>query len=141
MCLQFSFEVGCASLPNLQHLENQLCNLYLLKFLTKSHFICQNFGWQPCVDSCVSQMYVAFLGLNFRMVILKIIYPRTQKDAVNYLVILLTHKERERAMEKNIYFDKEQNLLAKLKTLKSDLQLLLLLCEKNQKDSKSIELE
>lgn len=44
-------------------------------------------------------------------------------------------------MEKNIYFDKEQNLLAKLKTLKSDLQLLLLLCEKNQKDSKSIELE
>lgn len=72
-------------------------------------------------------MYVAFLGLNFRMVILKIIYPRTQKDAVNYPVILLTHKKRERAMEKNIYFDKEQNLLAKLKTLKSDLQLLLLL--------------
>lgn len=45
-------------------------------------------------------------------------------------------------MEKNIYFDKEQNLLAKLKTLKSDLQLLLLLWEKkNQKDSKSTELE
>lgn len=35
-------------------------------------------------------------------------------------------------MEKNIYFDKEQNLLAKLKTLKSDLQLLLLLWEKKK---------
>lgn len=58
-----------------------------------------------------------------------------QKDAVNYPVILLTHKkrERERAMEKNIYFDKEQNLLAKLKTLKSDLQLLLLLCKKTER--------
>lgn len=40
-------------------------------------------------------------------------------------------------MEKNIYFDKEQNLLAKLKTLKSDLQLLLLLCKKTRKTVKA----
>lgn len=44
-------------------------------------------------------------------------------------------------MEKNIYFDKEQNLLAILKTLKSDLQLLLSIALQKQKDSKSIELE
>lgn len=86
-------------------------------------------------------MYVAFLGLNFRMVILKIIYPRTQKDAVNYPVILLTHKKEREQWKRTSILIKKQNLLAKLKTLKSDLQLLLLLCEKNQKDSKSIELE